>query len=467
MTETAVRPSTVLVVDDEASIRRSVIGFLEDEGYRALAAENGEAALATLDAETIDLALVDVWMEGMDGLELLTGIRERFADLPVIMMSGHGSIDVAVRATREGAYEFIEKPLSPEKVAITIARALEHRTSARAQEILREELGAAHAILGEHASITKLVSDIQRVAATEGRVLITGENGTGKELVARAIHEMSARRAGPFVRLNSAAIPRELVESEMFGHEKGAFTGATARKRGKFELADRGTLFLDEIGDMEGAAQAKLLRALETGEVERVGGSNPVMVDVRVAAATNKDLKHEISEGRFREDLFYRLAVVPLHVPPLRERGDDVILLAAHFLTHFSQEAGRRPKHFTEPATELLRRHRWPGNVRELRNLAERLSIMVDRDAVGPAELRPLLETGAPAAATSGPAAAPVTGSLKERLEHEERGILLGELEQTGWNVSETARRLEIDRASLHRKIRKYDLSKDQPGGGR
>jgi len=452
------RANTILVVDDEQSVRRAVMGFLEDEDYRTIGCESGPTALAALESEQIDLAMIDVWMEGMDGLELLGRITERSPDLPIIMMSGHGSIDLAVQATRKGAYDFLEKPLQPEKLAITIARALDHRTTRRAQEILRQEMGSSHALLGESPPLAKLREDIRRVAGTDGRVLVTGENGTGKELVARAIHELSPRRRGPFVRLNSAAIPRDLVESEMFGHERGAFTGATARKRGKFEIADRGTLFLDEIGDMEQAAQAKLLRALETGEVERVGGSHPVRFDVRVIAATNKDLKREIGDARFREDLYYRLAVVLLHVPPLRERGPDIPLLARHFLTHYCQEFGTHTKTLSPSALEHLARYRWPGNVRELRNLTERLSIMVDKPVIEAADLDPLLDAIGHEPKVSAPNAA---GSLKERLDVHEKLILEEELRSTDWNVSESARRLGIDRASLHRKIRRYDLSKE------
>jgi two-component system nitrogen regulation response regulator NtrX len=453
------RPNTILVVDDEQSVRRSVMGFLEDESYRPIGCESASEALATLDSEQIDLALIDVWMDNMDGIQLLGKITERWPDLPVIMMSGHGSIDLAVQATRKGAYDFLEKPLQPEKLAITISRALDHRTTRRAQEILRQELGSSHALLGESPALVKLREDIRRVAGTDGRVLVTGENGTGKELVARAIHELSPRRRGPFVRLNSAAIPRDLVESEMFGHERGAFTGATARKRGKFELADRGTLFLDEIGDMEPAAQSKLLRALETGEVERVGGTHPVRFDVRVLTATNKDLKREIAEGRFREDLYYRLAVVLLNVVPLRERGDDIALLANHFLIHYCQEFATRPKTLTSAALDHLRRYRWPGNVRELRNLTERLSIMVEKPEIDVGDLLPLLDAvGTPEASHR---TQPSTGTLRDQLDEQERQILERELRETQWNVSESARRLGIDRASLHRKIRRFGLSKE------
>ncbi len=457
------RPNAVLVVDDEASVRSAVIGFLEDEDYRAVGAESGHEALATLDTQQVDVVLLDVWMEEMDGLEVLRALRQRWPELPVVMMSGHGSIDLAVRATREGAYDFLEKPLSPEKLTITISRALEHRTSLRTQEMLREDLVAGHQLLGESPPMLRLRQEIARVAASEARVLIFGENGSGKELVARAIHEMSARSSGPFVRLNSAAIPRDLVESELFGYEKGAFTGATSRKQGKLELADRGTLFLDEVGDMDAAAQAKLLRALETGEVERLGGTHPVSFDVRVIAATNKDLKKQIQEGRFREDLYYRLAVVPIVVPPLRDRGDDIVLLAKHFVRHFSSELGHRPKQFSEEALALLREHRWMGNVRELRNLTERLAIMTEGTSIEAADLAPLLDPiGHPAADLS-----ETEGSLRDRLDGQERQILLEELRSTGWNVSEAARRLGIDRASLHRKIRRYGLRKQGAGNAR
>ncbi len=455
------RQNTILVVDDETSVRSAVIGFLEDEDYRAIGASTGPDALATLDDQQIDLVLLDVWMKDMDGLEVLQALRQRWPELPVLMMSGHGSIDLAVRATREGAYDFLEKPLVPEKLAITISRALEHRTSLRTQEMLREDLVAGHQLIGESAPMEKLREEIGRVAASDGRVLIVGENGSGKELVARAIHEMSGRSAGPFVRLNSAAIPRDLVESELFGYEKGAFTGATARKRGKLELADRGTLFLDEVGDMDAAAQAKLLRALESGEVERLGGTNPVRFDVRVLAATNKDLKKEIHDGNFREDLYYRLAVIPLFVPPLRERGGDIVILAKHFVRHYCQEQARPVKEFSPEALNLLSAHRWTGNVRELRNLMERLAIMTEATRIDAPDLGPLLDLAVLPSSDS----VESSGSLKQRLEQQEKQILLRELAATGWNVSESARRLGIDRASLHRKIRRYDLRKENHDG--
>ena len=455
------RQNTILVVDDETSVRSAVIGFLEDEDYRAIGASTGPDALATLDDQQIDLVLLDVWMKDMDGLEVLQALRQRWPELPVLMMSGHGSIDLAVRATREGAYDFLEKPLVPEKLAITISRALEHRTSLRTQEMLREDLVAGHQLIGESAPREKLREEIGRVAASDGRVLIVGENGSGKELVARAIHEMSGRSAGPFVRLNSAAIPRDLVESELFGYEKGAFTGATARKRGKLELADRGTLFLDEVGDMDAAAQAKLLRALESGEVERLGGTNPVRFDVRVLAATNKDLKKEIHDGNFREDLYYRLAVIPLFVPPLRERGGDIVILAKHFVRHYCQEQARPVKEFSPEALNLLSAHRWTGNVRELRNLMERLAIMTEATRIDAPDLGPLLDLAVLPSSDS----VESSGSLKQRLEQQEKQILLRELAATGWNVSESARRLGIDRASLHRKIRRYDLRKENHDG--
>jgi len=455
------RQNTILVVDDETSVRSAVIGFLEDEDYRAIGASTGPDALATLDDQQIDLVLLDVWMKDMDGLEVLQALRQRWPELPVLMMSGHGSIDLAVRATREGAYDFLEKPLVPEKLAITISRALEHRTSLRTQEMLREDLVAGHQLIGESAPMEKLREEIGRVAASDGPGLIVGENGSGKELVARAIHEMSGRSAGPFVRLNSAAIPRDLVESELFGYEKGAFTGATARKRGKLELADRGTLFLDEVGDMDAAAQAKLLRALESGEVERLGGTNPVRFDVRVLAATNKDLKKEIHDGNFREDLYYRLAVIPLFVPPLRERGGDIVILAKHFVRHYCQEQARPVKEFSPEALNLLSAHRWTGNVRELRNLMERLAIMTEATRIDAPDLGPLLDLAVLPSSDS----VESSGSLKQRLEQQEKQILLRELAATGWNVSESARRLGIDRASLHRKIRRYDLRKENHDG--
>jgi two-component system nitrogen regulation response regulator NtrX len=457
MTAPQSRSNTILVVDDELSIRRELMLFLGDENYRAIGGKDAGEALAALENEQVDLVLLDVWMEGMDGMELLRQLKQRWPDLPVVMISGHGSIALAVQATREGAYDFLEKPVVPERLAATISRALEHTVNLRALEVLRADLGAGHVLLGESSPMGRLTEQIRRVAGTDGRVLIFGENGSGKELVARAIHELSARRTGPFVRLNSAALPRDLIESELFGYEKGAFTGAIGRKVGKFEIANRGTLFLDEVGDMDAAAQAKLLRAIETGEVERLGGTRPVRFDARIISATNKDLKGEIRAGRFREDLYYRLAVVPISVPPLRERGQDIVLLAGHFLRHYAQELGRPPKRFSDDAIDLLRAYRWPGNVRELRNLCERLSIMIEEETIASENLAPLLES----ASAESPPSTSGEGDLRARLEEHERRILLDELRATQWNVSESARRLGIDRASLHRKIKRFQLQKE------
>jgi two-component system nitrogen regulation response regulator NtrX len=378
MDEASRDEGAVLVVDDEAGVRSSLAGFLKDHGHDGIAVASAAEALKELETKHIQLALVDVWLPGEDGISLLEEIKTRWPDTAVIVMSGNATIDLAVRATKLGAYDFLEKPIDPEKLLITMQRAIE-------MEKLRDETSRLRAegltpIIGESAIMKKVMEEIARVAPSGAKVLVMGENGTGKELIARAIHESSTRRDGPYVKLNCAAIPKDLVESELFGHEKGAFTGAGSLKKGKLELADDGTLFLDEIGDMSADTQAKFLRAIETGELERVGGTKTIRFDTRIVAATNKDLAKEIEKGDFREDLYYRLNVVPIRVPPLREREGDIELLATHFLEALSAENGRPVKKLTRAAIELLLSYRWPGNVRELRNFAERLVIMSEKE---------------------------------------------------------------------------------------
>jgi two-component system, NtrC family, nitrogen regulation response regulator NtrX len=367
---------SVLIIDDETSILKSLGGALKDEGYRVRSCTSGKEGLETLRADRSDVVLLDIWMPDMDGLETLKQIKAEWPDQTVIMMSGHGTIETAVRSTKLGAFDFVEKPLSLERVLVLLQNASSVSDLARENQALRKQVQKHRMLVGQSASIRNLQDLIRRVAPTTGSVLITGENGTGKELVAHSIHALSQRYNKPFVEVNCAAIPEELIESELFGHEKGAFTGATQLRRGKFDLANGGTLFLDEIGDMSLKTQAKILRILQEQKFERVGGSQTTSVDVRIVAATNKDLKGEIQRGGFREDLFYRLNVIPFHVPPLRDRNEDVPMLAAHFLKEFSLTHGRRQRELTKEAMQVLVSYPWPGNVRELKNLIERVVIL-------------------------------------------------------------------------------------------
>ena len=372
------KPRRILVVDDEPGIRQSLSGVLEDDGYSVETAGSGETCLEILPAGGFELVMLDVWLPGVDGLEVLGRIQEiPFPDRPVVVMiSGHGSIETAVRATKLGAFDFLEKPLSIDKVSVVVKNALDHRRLSLENSRLRADSDTRYRIIGESVPMKALRQQLALMAATNGRVLIYGESGTGKELVAHAIHAMSAREAEPFIEVNCAAIPEELIESELFGHIKGSFTGAHEDKTGKFQKADGGTLFLDEVGDMSLRTQAKVLRALEEQRFEPVGASRSVQVDVRVVAATNKHLEEEIERGNFREDLFYRLNVIPFFVPPLRDRSEDIPLLADHFLREFTTAYGRKPKELTAEAYRVLKEYHWPGNVRELKNLIERIVIL-------------------------------------------------------------------------------------------
>jgi len=443
----------ILVVDDEPAIQGTLRAVLEDEGYRVTTAGGGEAAIRAITDEAPDLVFLDIWMPGMDGLETLAELKRVRPETTVIMISGHGTIETAVKATRLGAYDFIEKPMSLEKTLVSVTRALEHSRLERENATLRARLDMRTEIIGDSEPMRALREAIATAAPTSGRVLIHGENGSGKELVARAIHALSGRREAPFVEVNCAAIPEELIESELFGHERGAFTGAVARRRGKFETADGGTLFLDEIGDMSLKTQAKVLRALEEQVVERVGGREPIKVDVRVIAASNRDLPAFIAQGGFREDLFYRLNVIPIEVPPLRRRRDDIPALIEHFIAVFSAENGKRLKTMSAEALAYFLAYDWPGNVRELRNMVERLVIMTMGDVIGPDDL--------PAPLRPKEAAAGVEGarSLKDARDGFERAYILAELRANDWNMTRTAERLGIERSHLYRLIKKYGIT--------
>jgi two-component system nitrogen regulation response regulator NtrX len=452
---------SILIVDDEAGVRGALAGILGDEGYQVEAVETGEECLALLEQRRPHLVLLDVWLPGMDGLETLTRIRAIDAQLPVVVISGHGNIETAVKAVRMGAQDFVEKPLSLEKTLLAVRNALRQRKLEDEVRALKEQVEHRWVMVGESPAIHRLRADVAQAAPSNGRVLIFGENGTGKELVARNIHAQSLRAAGPFVEVNCAAIPEELIESELFGHTKGAFTGALTAKKGKFELADGGTLFLDEVGDMTLKTQAKVLRVLQEQKVEPVGGTGAVTVDVRVIAATNKNLPEEIRKGAFREDLFFRLNVIPFQVPPLRERREDVPLLARHFLAQISAEYGRRPKQLAPEALDVLSAQGWPGNVRELRNILERLVIMTPGERIEARHLPASFLAGAAAASpgASGPGAsvADFPSLADAREDFEKRYIWKKYLDCAG-NMSRTADALQVERSNLYRKMKGYGL---------
>jgi two-component system, NtrC family, nitrogen regulation response regulator NtrX len=448
-----VKPN-VLIVDDEAGVRSALSGVLRDEGYAVDAVDSGEACLDRVTREPYDVIVLDIWLPGIDGLATLARLRERRVDAPVVMISGHGNIESAVRAIKMGAFDFVEKPLSLDKTVLVVGNAVRQRRLEAENRALRAHVDRQLTMVGESYAMVQLREQVAMVAPTNGRVLIFGENGTGKELVARSIHTLSRRRGGPFVEVNCAAIPEELIESELFGHVKGAFTGAVADRRGKFEVADGGTLFLDEIGDMSLKTQAKVLRALQEQVVEPVGGTSGVKVDVRILAATNKDLPAEIRAGRFREDLFFRLNVIPIFVPPLRDRDTDIRLLAEHFMAELAREYGRRPKRLDPGAAAGLRGYRWPGNVRELRNVIERLMIMVSGNIIAPADLAFL--DGTPVAVAE-PAGAPVL-SLHDARERFERDYILRALTAQQGNISRTADALGVERSNLYRKMRAFGI---------
>ena len=442
--------ATILIVDDEAGVRASLGAVLRDEAYTVETADSGEACLDTVARRVPDLILLDIWLPGMDGLATLERLRERRVDAQVIMISGHASVEAAVRATKLGAFDFIEKPLSIEKTVLAVRNALRQRRLEVENRQLRAKVDRPLVIVGVSPVMEQLRGQVSMAAPSNGRVLISGENGTGKELVARQIHAQSHRHAAPFIEVNCAAIPEELIESELFGHAKGAFTGAVADRRGKFEIATGGTLFLDEVGDMSMKTQAKVLRALQEQVVEPVGGQASVRVDVRVIAATNKDLATEIRNGHFREDLYFRLNVIPIAVPPLRERQGDIMRLAEHFVAEFAREYGRKPKSFSPEARNLLEAYHWPGNVRELRNTIERLMIMVPGDVVRPQDLAFLELVGTPA----GQPAPQAIGPLFEARDAWERNYILAALAAHDHNISRTAEALGLERSNLYKKMR-------------
>ena len=449
----------ILIVDDEKGIRAALTQVLEYEGYEVRAATSGAEGITFYEQWHPQLVLLDVKMAGMDGLETLKRLRERDPAALVVMISGHATIQNAVEATQLGAYDILEKPLDTDRILVTLRNATGRIDLAEENARLKATIESRYEIVGKSFAIRALIESIEKVADTPARVLITGENGTGKELVARALHRQSPRAKKPFVEVNCAAIPGELIESELFGHMKGSFTGAVQDRAGKFEQADAGTLFLDEVGDMSLAAQAKVLRVLQDGDVTRIGGANPRKVDVRVIAATNKKLEEEIAAGRFREDLYYRLNVVPIHVPPLRERREDIPLLVEHFLRQFSRDDGVAPRSVEGPAIERLTAFEWPGNVRELRNTIERLLILATGPRVTPADVERL--TGARAASTGGIGGLEDSKTFEDFRLAAESAFLAVKLRQHDWNVAETARALDMPRSNLYKKIERHGLTRE------
>src|SRR5687768_858309 len=456
--------ASVLIIDDEANIRRMVGALLAAEGYEVRDAPDGTQGLASAAELEPDIVLLDLMMPGeLDGMAVLARLREKFPELPVVMMSGRAGLSDAVKATKLGASTFLEKPLSPEGVLLALGSALELRRARQEARALREDLGLTDEMVGDSPSVKRLREMIARIAPTDARVLVTGESGTGKELVAAAIHRGSPRRDRPFIRVNCAAIPRDLVESEMFGHEKGAFTGATERRIGRFELAHTGTLFLDEVGDLGAEAQAKLLRAIEAREIERVGGGAPIRVDVRIVAATNKDLERAVGEGAFREDLLFRLNVIPIEVPPLRERPDDIPALVRHFAARHRRKSAQPAPTWAPDAITALQQHRWPGNVRELANIVERLAILHAGREVTAAHVREVLPDTREGSVASRALPDPTTldGPLSETLDDFERLLIQRALSGAHGNIAEAARRLKTDRPNLYRRMKRLGIDNE------
>jgi two-component system nitrogen regulation response regulator NtrX len=458
--------SRILIVDDEAAIRESLKMTLEYEGYEVIGAATGQDAVTLAERESPDLVLLDVKMPGMDGLEVLDRLRVINEALPVIVVSGHGTISTAVEATKKGAFDFIEKPFASDRVLVSLRNALDQRRLRDENRSLKKAVEVRHQMIGDSGALKQVMAAVGRAAPTNATVLIQGESGVGKELVARTIHRNSLRSRERFVQVNCAAIPEELIESELFGHEKGSFTGATEKQVGKFEQADRGTIFLDEVGDMSAKTQAKVLRVLQEGEVERLGSARTIKVDVRVIAATNKNLEEAIEKGTFREDLYFRLAVIPIYVPPLRERPEDVPLLVRHYVEQFSRENNTRPKRVSTAALDVLQRYRWKGNIRELRNTVERLIIMTSGDTIEIGDLPDVLRmpggNAAPRASRDGEASR--AGTLREFKDNAERAYLVSKLRENSWNISKTAEVIDTPRSNLYKKLEQYQISQESDG---
>lgn len=453
--------ATILITDDEKSIRNALKEILEFENYRVVEAENGEKAIEIIKCDnSIDLVLLDIKMQGMDGMETLDKVKESEPELPVIMISGHGTIKVAVEATKKGAFDFLEKPPDLNRLLISIRNGLQSSELIKENRQIRSELHGSTDIIGGSSSMIQIKEMIRKVAPSNSRVLITGENGTGKELVARAIHDNSTRSAKKFVDVNCAAIPSELLESELFGHEKGAFTGASELRIGKFEQADGGTLFLDEIGDMSSESQAKVLRALQENQIVRVGGNERIDVDVRIISATNKDLEEEIDQGNFREDLFHRLNVIPIHLPPLKERREDIPELAKWYLKRLSQkEIIFTGKYFTDSALEELKKMDWPGNIRELQNVIERVALLTNEDKISEKDIERLI-TRKKKIDHQMDGFIDDTDSFQEFKEEAEKLFLLKKLDKYNWNISMTADAIGIQRSHIYNKMKKYDIER-------
>jgi two-component system nitrogen regulation response regulator NtrX len=458
----------ILVIDDEAAIRDSLRMTLEYEGYEFVGAATGQEGLALAERELPDLVLLDVKMPGMDGFEVLNRLHAMSESLPIVMISAHGTPSSAVEAIRKGATDFLEKPFeSTERLRVTIHNALEQARLRDENRSLRRAVEVRHQMVGDSPALRQVMTAVGRAAPTNATVLIYGESGVGKELVARTIHRNSLRSRERFVQVNCAAIPEELIESELFGHEKGSFTGATEKQMGKFEQADRGTIFLDEVGDMSPKTQAKVLRVLQEGEVERLGSARIIKVDVRVIAATNKNLEEEIEKVRFREDLYFRLAVIPIYVPSLRERQEDIPLLVRHYLEFFGREHNVRPKRISQGALDTLQRYRWKGNIRELRNTVERLVIMSAADTIDVGDLPDAVRFAAtgPRAQTPAGDGEPVKGgTLREFKDTAERAYLVAKLRENGWNISKTAEVIDTPRSNLYKKLEQYQISQETDG---
>ena len=463
---------TILIIDDEASIRQSLSGALSDEGYLVMSAPNAAQGVEMIRKNHPDVVLMDIWMPDVDGLTALNEIKQQGFETPVIMMSGHGTIETAVKATKLGAFDFVEKPVELDRILVLVRNAVSARDLIQENQALRKQISLKKPLIGESAGMLQVKELIKRVAPTSGSVLITGENGTGKEVVAQTIHALSSRFKKPFIEVNCAAIPEELIESELFGHEKGAFTGAIQLRRGRFDLADHGTMFLDEIGDMSLKTQAKVLRILQEQKFERVGGNETHSVDVRVIAATNKDLKQEMGKGTFREDLYFRLNVVRIHLPALRERKEDIAPLTEYFLKEFASQHQKKFREISPAAIALLEKYSWPGNIRELKNLIERLVILQapgeELNPITAEELAPHLNEGAPITTASfseapkGAIALSTGQSLKDAKADFEREYIVQALKENDWNITKTAQILGIERSYLHRRIKSFGIEVDE-----